>query len=223
MKAAGLNVPLMGGDGIYDPKYIKLAGATSRRRPRHLGRRPDRHARRRQEVRRRLQGGRLRGALAAYGGYSYDAANAIINGAEDPRSPAPTRRRVGPPGHDRRDGQGLVRRRHRQGRVRPVRRHHDQGPDRLQGQGRQVGGRQDRGLRVQATSVTSTRRRRGWSDRPPPPCCLGGRSPRAGNAAPDAVGMRDTAPRSRYAPLSLSTVNSGGRAWTPSPSSSSTG
>src|SRR5207344_1886411 len=29
MKAAGLNVPLMGGDGIYDPKYIQLAGATS--------------------------------------------------------------------------------------------------------------------------------------------------------------------------------------------------
>ncbi|SER91926.1 branched-chain amino acid transport system substrate-binding protein [Propionibacterium cyclohexanicum] len=29
MKAAGLNVPLFGGDGIYDPKYISLAGATS--------------------------------------------------------------------------------------------------------------------------------------------------------------------------------------------------
>ena len=29
MKSAGLNVPLMGGDGIYDPKYIQLAGATA--------------------------------------------------------------------------------------------------------------------------------------------------------------------------------------------------
>ena len=29
MKAAGLNVPLMGGDGIYDPKYIDLGGSTS--------------------------------------------------------------------------------------------------------------------------------------------------------------------------------------------------
>ena len=29
MKAAGLNVPLMGGDGIYDAKYIELAGAKS--------------------------------------------------------------------------------------------------------------------------------------------------------------------------------------------------
>ena len=29
MKAAGLNVPLMGGDGMYDPAYIELAGATS--------------------------------------------------------------------------------------------------------------------------------------------------------------------------------------------------
>lgn len=29
MKAAGLNVPLMGGDGIFDPTYIKLAGKTA--------------------------------------------------------------------------------------------------------------------------------------------------------------------------------------------------
>ena len=28
-KAAGLKVPVMGGDGIYDPKYIELAGKTS--------------------------------------------------------------------------------------------------------------------------------------------------------------------------------------------------
>jgi branched-chain amino acid transport system substrate-binding protein len=29
MKSQGLDVPLMGGDGIFDPKYIELAGATS--------------------------------------------------------------------------------------------------------------------------------------------------------------------------------------------------
>jgi len=29
MKSAGLNKPLMGGDGIYDPAYIELAGKTS--------------------------------------------------------------------------------------------------------------------------------------------------------------------------------------------------
>ncbi|HEU5487141.1 MAG TPA: branched-chain amino acid ABC transporter substrate-binding protein, partial [Microlunatus sp.] len=29
MKAAGLNVPLMGGDGIFDPAFIELAGSTS--------------------------------------------------------------------------------------------------------------------------------------------------------------------------------------------------
>ena len=29
MRAAGLNVPLMGGDGIFDPAYIQLAGKTS--------------------------------------------------------------------------------------------------------------------------------------------------------------------------------------------------
>ena len=28
-KSAGLNVPLMGGDGIFDPAYIELAGKTS--------------------------------------------------------------------------------------------------------------------------------------------------------------------------------------------------
>ena len=38
MKAAGLNVPLMGGDGIYDPTFIQLAGADVERRPRDLGR-----------------------------------------------------------------------------------------------------------------------------------------------------------------------------------------
>ena len=27
-KSAGLNVPLMGGDGIFDPAYIELAGKT---------------------------------------------------------------------------------------------------------------------------------------------------------------------------------------------------
>ena len=30
MKAAGLKVPLMGGDGIFDPAYIELAGKTPR-------------------------------------------------------------------------------------------------------------------------------------------------------------------------------------------------
>lgn len=29
MKAAGVTVPLMGGDGLYDPEYIKLAGPTA--------------------------------------------------------------------------------------------------------------------------------------------------------------------------------------------------
>ena len=63
MKSAGLNVPLMGGDGIYDPKYIQLAGATSNGDLADLGRRPDREHRRRQEVPLRVPGGRLRRAL----------------------------------------------------------------------------------------------------------------------------------------------------------------
>ncbi len=38
MKAAGLNVPLMGGDGIFDPTFIELAHQVERGRPRHLRR-----------------------------------------------------------------------------------------------------------------------------------------------------------------------------------------
>ena len=30
MKAKGVNIPLMGGDGMYDPKYIELAGKRQR-------------------------------------------------------------------------------------------------------------------------------------------------------------------------------------------------
>jgi branched-chain amino acid transport system substrate-binding protein len=78
MKGAGLNVPLIGGDGIYDPKFIELAGpnangdfATSVGAPVAT-----------------LDSGRafieaydkanFRGGYGAYGAYAYDATNAII-------------------------------------------------------------------------------------------------------------------------------------------------
>ena len=79
MKAAGLNVPLMGGDGIYSGEYVKLAGATADGRPRHLGRRADRGARVGQGLRRRVQRGGYADPYEAYGAYAYDAANAIID------------------------------------------------------------------------------------------------------------------------------------------------
>jgi branched-chain amino acid transport system substrate-binding protein len=79
MKAAGVNVPLMGGDGIFDPAYIELAGknsdgdlATS------VGAPTEKLASAKQFVT-DYQAGGYSDPYAAYGAYSYDAANAIIN------------------------------------------------------------------------------------------------------------------------------------------------
>jgi branched-chain amino acid transport system substrate-binding protein len=79
MKAAGVSVPLMGGDGIYDPAYIELAGknsdgdlATS------VGAPTEDLASAKQFVTDYEAAG-YDDPYAAYGAYSYDAANAIIN------------------------------------------------------------------------------------------------------------------------------------------------
>ena len=89
MKAGGLNVPLMGGDGIFDPKYIKLAGATSNGDlATSVGAPTDSHGRRQEVPRGRTRRPAYAEPSAAYGGYSYDAANAIIAAAQDARWPA---------------------------------------------------------------------------------------------------------------------------------------
>ncbi|ADB32145.1 Extracellular ligand-binding receptor [Kribbella flavida DSM 17836] len=79
MKAAGLNVPLMGGDGIFDPKYVQLAGKTA---PGDLatsvGAPVDSLASAKKFVE-DYNAEKFAEPYAAYGGYSYDAANAIIN------------------------------------------------------------------------------------------------------------------------------------------------
>jgi branched-chain amino acid transport system substrate-binding protein len=79
MKAAGVSVPLMGGDGIFDPAYIELAGknsdgdlATS------VGAPTEQLASAKQFVTDYEAAG-YDDPYAAYGAYSYDAANAIIN------------------------------------------------------------------------------------------------------------------------------------------------
>ena len=59
MKAAGLNVPLMGGDGIYDPAYIELAGKTSEGDLATSVGAPTETLRLGQGIRRRLRGRRL--------------------------------------------------------------------------------------------------------------------------------------------------------------------
>jgi len=76
MKSSGLNIPLMGGDGIYDDKYITLGGgdgdlATS------VGAPTDKLDTAKAFVDAYAKKG-YKDAYGAYGAFSYDAANAII-------------------------------------------------------------------------------------------------------------------------------------------------
>jgi branched-chain amino acid transport system substrate-binding protein len=79
MKAAGLKIPLMGGDGIYDPKYIQLGGKTSDTDlATSVGAPVDTLESAKKFVADYNAAG-YKEPYAAYGGYSYDAANSIIN------------------------------------------------------------------------------------------------------------------------------------------------
>jgi branched-chain amino acid transport system substrate-binding protein len=79
-KAAGLTVPLMGGDGIFDPAYIELAGKTSEGDfATNVGAPPETLESSKQFITDYEAAGYAE-PYAAYGNYSYDAANAIING-----------------------------------------------------------------------------------------------------------------------------------------------
>ena len=76
-KAAGLNVPLMGGDGIYDGNFIKLGGAAGDLAT-SVGAPVDTLPSAKAFVEAYKAGGYSE-PYAAYGAYSYDAANAIID------------------------------------------------------------------------------------------------------------------------------------------------
>jgi branched-chain amino acid transport system substrate-binding protein len=79
MKAAGLNVPLMGGDGIYSGEYVKLAGATATGDlATSVGAPTDSLASAKAFVD-AYNAAKYADPYEAYGAYSYDAANAIIN------------------------------------------------------------------------------------------------------------------------------------------------
>jgi len=79
MKAAGLNVPLMGGDGIFDAKYIVLGGATSvGDLATSVGAPTESLAAGKTFLADYATAG-YKEPSAAYGAYSFDAANAIIN------------------------------------------------------------------------------------------------------------------------------------------------
>ena len=80
MKAAGLAVPLMGGDGIYDPQYIKLAGAQSTGDLATSVGAPIAKMAKGQEFLDAYKKGNYKEEPSAYGAYAYDAAKAIIEG-----------------------------------------------------------------------------------------------------------------------------------------------
>lgn len=79
MKAAGLNVPLMGGDGIFDPKYISLAGKTSEGDLATSVGAPTETLDTAKKFVADYNAAGYKDPYAAYGAYAFDAANAIIN------------------------------------------------------------------------------------------------------------------------------------------------
>jgi branched-chain amino acid transport system substrate-binding protein len=79
-KAAGLDAPLMGGDGIFDPAYIELAGKTSNGDLATSVGAPTETLASAKTFVSDYTAGSYSQPYGAYGAYAYDAANAIING-----------------------------------------------------------------------------------------------------------------------------------------------
>lgn len=79
MKAAGLNVPLMGGDGIFSPEFINLAGKTESNGDfsTSVGAPTEKLASAKKFIKDYEAAG-YADPYEAYGAYSYDAATAII-------------------------------------------------------------------------------------------------------------------------------------------------
>lgn len=78
MKAAGLNVPLMGGDGIYSGEFIKLAGDTSEGDLATAIGAPTETLASAKDFVAAYEAAGYAEPYEAYGAYAYDAANAII-------------------------------------------------------------------------------------------------------------------------------------------------
>ena len=79
-KAAGLDAPLMGGDGIYDPAYVELAGKTSDGDLATSVGAPTETLESGKTFVTDYNAGGFDQPYGAYGAYAYDAANAIIEG-----------------------------------------------------------------------------------------------------------------------------------------------
>lgn len=78
MKAGGLNVPLVGGDGLYNPKYVQLAGATATGDMTTSVGAPLDSLAKGKEFLDGYKAEKYDQEPGAYGAYAYDAANAII-------------------------------------------------------------------------------------------------------------------------------------------------
>ena len=78
MKAAGLNVPLMGGDGIYSGEFIKLAGATAEGDLATSVGAPTDTLESAKDFIAAYEAAGFAEPYEAYGAYAFDAANAII-------------------------------------------------------------------------------------------------------------------------------------------------
>jgi branched-chain amino acid transport system substrate-binding protein len=78
MKSAGLNKPLMGGDGIYDPAYIELGGKTAEGDLATSVGAPVESLPSAKQFVTDYKAANYKEPPGAYGAYSYDAANAII-------------------------------------------------------------------------------------------------------------------------------------------------
>jgi branched-chain amino acid transport system substrate-binding protein len=79
MKAAGLNVPLMGGDGIYDGAYVDLAGSAANGDLATSVGAPVESLASAKAFVAAYTAAAYKDPMGAYGAQSYDAANAIIN------------------------------------------------------------------------------------------------------------------------------------------------
>jgi branched-chain amino acid transport system substrate-binding protein len=89
MKSQGLSVPLMGGDGIFDPKYIELAGATATGDLATSVGAPTESTEAGKKFLEQYKAAGYAEPAAAYGGYAYDAAKAIIEPLPRARSRTP--------------------------------------------------------------------------------------------------------------------------------------
>jgi branched-chain amino acid transport system substrate-binding protein len=78
-KAAGLTVPLMGGDGIYDPAFIELGGKTSEGDLATSVGAPAETLDSAKQFVSDYEAAGYKEPFAAYGAYAYDGTNAIIN------------------------------------------------------------------------------------------------------------------------------------------------